>query len=1043
MERISRASLRWQRRPDEDHGYWDESALNTWIDYPRTDMSEKEAGFGEISHVTLHVFVTLLARRLHEIISDLIKDDNMIRQCKNGAFVSISVAIAIPEGFFLPLSVAAIHALNDSKFSAVIVPMDPAEGIERLRRLLSDSRPLLVLAATDYDFQTMQQLIKQQAPQTSELYHAFDSSQPLLLASEMHVIDIRNIAKEISLKVELKQRLASLGSIQNLCDTTVERNLRTRIRAVEKCVFGETTQSCFQVPTHNCISHIVYTSGTTGFPKGCISSRNALDTYLEAKNRRHGVSVESVVLLASAISFDPCFSDILATINAGATLFLTSRDDLSAHLRETLTLGNVSHVLCTPTLWSTLAIHDEGSEKFPNLRVVALGGEEIPKHIIRTWARKNAKDNQPCSLFATYGVTETCVYQTMGEVFLDSEPNVGKPFDGIKIVISEQARHNCGHAVVDKKISGEIVLYGGQVDEFSSYLRRQELTQRKFQFEPDHGKHGYRTGDRGFVNINTGNLHVVGRIDGEEGMVKYNGIRIELGEIESAIVDDTGVDSPLIVDCMVVLKEEYDEQSASLSKDLHAYVVLGRQCLEEFGASQAIPDTGVLSSGDLMVLLVARCRRMARVTPSAFIIIPSIPLTRTGKRNKNAAPDLKDVVPLSAVVKCGSSKDQVVLFEYSPLGALVSEKIEDCLNLLPCQLTLLTTSVTFAMLGGDSLTATRVVRALYAHHYNIYNGREVGGVHGILDDDVFSVRHLLRANNLGEYVDFLQRKNVCCQLNPLGDPNSSIPLNNAASIKQENEQEGQVDSTMYHALIRAITESKTLLALALLDTGAPTNLADQRKGKYRISNTRGLQERKTIFNTTPLHLSCLKGSSKLVHTLLSKSAKFNLPDAAGMFPLHLAAAGRIHGDEYNEEEDSRRLECVKLLLASGAPIQMKDGNKQTLLHCAARSGCHRVLEFALEYWQKDFIASDPIRHQGSLDWRDRWSRTPVHWAILNGKIDALRTLLDHGCSSTPVKPKKNARTSAALETPQEMCDRIYGDTPKGREISKLLKQAQN
>eukprot|EP00977_Amphora_coffeiformis_P016939 scaffold5364_cov164-Amphora_coffeaeformis.AAC.37 len=1043
MERTSRASLCWQRRPENDQGYWDESALHSWIDYHRTDISKKDAEFGEISHLTLHVFVTLLAQRLHEIITDLIKDDDVFTQHTHGTSISFSVAIAIPEGIFLPLSVAATHALNDSEVSAVLVPMDPAEGNERLRRLLSDCRPVLVLVAADCDFKSMQQLTSQEAPRTSELYRVFDSSQPLFLASETHVLDVRSIAKEISLKVELKERIATLESNQTCWDTTVERNIRTRIRSISNYVLGEAKNSCFQAPAKNCISHIVYTSGTTGFPKGCIASRNALDAYLEAKNKIHKVSVESVVLLASAVSFDPCFSDILATINAGATMFLTSRESLSAHLNETLALGNVSHVLCTPTLWSTLAIHDADPAKFPNLRVVALGGEHIPKHIIRTWARQGAQDNQPCRLFATYGVTEACVYQTMGEVFLDSRPHVGVPFDGTSVFILEQASNDCALAVMNEPMSGEIVLYGDQVDEYSSYLRRHELTQRKFHFEMNHGRHCYRTGDRGFLDRDTGNLHVAGRIDGEEGMVKYNGIRIELGEIESAIIDDIGTNSTFVVECMVLLKEVRNEHGERVSKDLHAYIVLGKQCLEEFGVNQAIPDTGVLCSGDLVVPLVARCKRMVRVTPTAFIIIPSIPLTRTGKRNKSFVPNLEEVVPLSVFINCGSSKDQVILSEYSPLGALVSEQIVDCLNLLPCQLTLLTTSATFAMLGGDSLTATRVVRALYAHHYNVFNGRELGGAHGILDDDVFSVRHLLRANNLGEYVDLLQRNNVCCNPAPLGDPNSPTRPNNGSSVNQEKAEEGQEDTYMYDALVRAITQNKTQLALALLDAGAPTNLGDQRKRKYRISNTRGLQERKTIFHTTPLHLSCLKGHPKLVHALLLKTAKFNTPDAAGMFPLHLAAAGGIHGDEYNEEEDWRRLECVKLLLASGAPIQMKDGNKHTLLHCAARSGFNRVLEFALEHWKKDFIPSDPVKHKGSLDWRDRWSRTPVHWAILNGKINALRILLDHGCSSTPVKPKKNARTNAALETPQEMCDRIYGDNPNGHAISKLLKEAQN
>ena len=60
-----------------------------------------------------------------------------------------------------------------------------------------------------------------------------------------------------------------------------------------------------------------------------------------------------------------------------------------------------------------------------------------------------------------------------------------------------------------------------------------------------------------------------------------------------------------------------------------------------------------------------------------------------------------------------------------------------------------------------------------------------------------------------------------------------------------------------------------------------------------------------------------------------------------------------------------------------------------------------------------------------FDWRDRWYRTPVHWAVLNQRIASLQILLDGGCSAFPPQPKVNKRTSAKLESPLEMCERLY------------------
>ena len=66
--------------------------------------------------------------------------------------------------------------------------------------------------------------------------------------------------------------------------------------------------------------------------------------------------------------------------------------------------------------------------------------------------------------------------------------------------------------------------------------------------------------------------------------------------------------------------------------------------------------------------------------------------------------------------------------------------------------------------------------------------------------------------------------------------------------------------------------------------------------------------------------------------------------------------------------------------------------------------------------------------------------TPVHWAVLNGHVAALKTLLEMGCAPDPPKAKNHKRSSAAPETPLEMCERLYGTTEGiGLEICRLLK----
>jgi ankyrin repeat protein len=65
--------------------------------------------------------------------------------------------------------------------------------------------------------------------------------------------------------------------------------------------------------------------------------------------------------------------------------------------------------------------------------------------------------------------------------------------------------------------------------------------------------------------------------------------------------------------------------------------------------------------------------------------------------------------------------------------------------------------------------------------------------------------------------------------------------------------------------------------------------------------------------------------------------------------------------------------------------------------------------------------------------------SPVHWAILNGRLEALKVLLQHGCSAMPPRPKRNNRSSAAVESPLEICERLYGvKAGKGAEMRNLL-----
>jgi acyl-CoA synthetase (AMP-forming)/AMP-acid ligase II/ankyrin repeat protein len=979
--------------------------------------------------------------------------------------LGVSIVVAVPEGPLLPLAILVVHLLNepirleDAKggvLFAMLVPLEPGEGKERLRHMLVDARPTVILASPGKDAERLQEILASIKPvETSVTAEGlYRPCRSVLIDFFLLVRDAINTKEDIrSLSQRIRGRFSGMNEQESLLQPM--------------SLFDEMTRGNEHSMTDpNRISHIVYTSGTTGTPKGCISSIRSLRHYLTVKNGAHHITSDSIVLLASALSFDPCLSDILATFEARATLVIAPRTALIQDLSTVMQRSHVTHVLCTSTLWEMVHIAGVRPNDFPSLQVVVLGGEPIPKHILKTWARGKATGfAEQAKLCATYGVTEACVYQTFGEVWRDDEgdgQNVGTPLHGLHVRICDENDQRTLRDFEDAKGSetclhaGEVVLFGMQIDKYSAYLNMKQLSREKFvedlsperiggELSTAHSLYFYRTGDRGRVDPITGEVRILGRIHGEDGMVKVNGVRVELGEIEGALIDDN-----VVIGCLAV-----DRKLDNGSKQIHAFCVLSRPCLQEIGiqSTNALGSGVLLTTGPLLLLLRARCMEHVRAgaIPAIFAIIERLPLSPTGKRDRRRLPLLSDCISLDSL-KDGSDGTKKPLWEHGTSGAVVAKHVIDCLNLQPCQRPLLTTSTSFVLLGGDSLAATRVARSLYAYHHNVFNTRFLGGAYGVLEAP-FTASHLLRVRTMGDYVDLLDSHGVCCSSKDTREQDPAGANNRKATILGENDtvlhgEEKDFDLSLYEALLEAATSGQSVIAIALLDHGVDPNLGDHGGRLSRVSDR---TERKRKFRSNPLHLACSKGSPELVKKLLEKGCRFNSPDATGSFPIHLAASG-MHMNQLNtvenKDQDRRRCECARSLLDAGAPLSMKDGNKQTVLHCAARAGHCELLRYLMQCWRSACdgkkINFYEMKHKGGrFDWTDRWFRTPVHWAVINGKVEALRILLDGGCSSNPPKPKSNRQTSVAIESPNEICDRLYGDSETGKLIQQLLLEASS
>jgi non-ribosomal peptide synthetase component F len=494
---LQRPALEWE---GDAHGeYWEHDALSSWVEVVVVPGSSDAVAAPDrrshLSYLAVSILTATLANNLRKIVgrkraaaelsSDMDDESEAPAASVGNPCRSIYIAVAIPEGIMLPLAISAVHALNwqlkaegeggcRSNFSAVLIPVDPSDAPRRLEHMLDTCQPTLILTAASCDIERID------AKWRHTTHDVWGMIRPA-----------QGCAREA-----LTRTVLAVG--ESLDSTSVAWH--QWILKCEAALYGVDVAHSIG---ENRVSHVVFTSGTTGKPKGCVSSIRSLLHYLRAKSDTHCISQHSKVLLASSVSFDPCLGDVLATFSARATLVLPRRCHLVERLFPLLQTFEITHCLCTPTMWGTMStVAGAGPDAVPCLQVVALGGEAIPPALVQAWGRSRASpEKNRVRLLATYGVTEACVYQTAGEVFRSTagdarRHSVGNPFDGLYArICNEGDKDTRTDAPIGENGMrvGEVVLYGSQVDEFHGYLHQPNETRAAF-VRDETGRVCYRTG---------------------------------------------------------------------------------------------------------------------------------------------------------------------------------------------------------------------------------------------------------------------------------------------------------------------------------------------------------------------------------------------------------------------------------------------------------------------------------------------------------------------------------------------------------------------
>ena len=319
-------------------------------------------------------------------------------------------------------------------------------------------------------------------------------------------------------------------------------------------------------------AYALFTSGSTGLPKGAIVSHLNILSYIQWFTTQFKIGKDTIFGNQTPFYFSMSVSDIFASVYAGATFNIIPKKFFSfpVKLVEFLNDRQINTIYWVPSalcIVANIKLFDYVKPEY--LQKVLFAGEVMPNKQLNYW-RKHLPDVTYANLFGPTETTDICTFYQINREFRDDESlPIGKPCDNCHTFIVDEN----GKEIIEAGKAGELYARGAFVA--YGYFDNQEKTKAAFVQNPLHNHYPeivYRTGD--LVKLNQyGEYEYVGRKDFQ---IKHMGYRIELGEIETAASCEEKVNSAVCIydaakDIIVMVYEGRQKEDV-LSEHLQAKV---------------------------------------------------------------------------------------------------------------------------------------------------------------------------------------------------------------------------------------------------------------------------------------------------------------------------------------------------------------------------------------------------------------------------------------------------------------------------------------
>jgi amino acid adenylation domain-containing protein len=351
------------------------------------------------------------------------------------------------------------------------------------------------------------------------------------------------------------------------------------------------------------LAYVIFTSGSSGRPKGVMVEHDNLERSLAARRECYGTAPYRALLLPS-LAFDSSVAVIFPVLCQGGTLVVASRGERQdpVSMLALVERHAVSEILALPSVYEAMLDVDDAPRQLSTVARVILAGDRLPPSLV-------ARHFDVCpaaALYNEYGPTEATVWTTVHRCTREDARGavvpIGRPVAGASVYLLDSAMHELSSAADE----GELFVGGPLVAR--GYCGNGAQTAERFVPDPCAGVPGarmYRTGDRMRLRPD-GALEFIGRVDDQ---VKVRGYRIELSHVEHALRAH-----PQVRSAAVVLRRH-----APWTNQLVAFVeprtpVVAVKALNEFLAERLAPY----------------------MLPCAYVQVAVLPRTPNGKLDRQS-----------------------------------------------------------------------------------------------------------------------------------------------------------------------------------------------------------------------------------------------------------------------------------------------------------------------------------------------------------------------------------------------------------------------